>query len=83
MKKRIIIIGGMGPQASLDLHGRLLDGAIKRGARNGGDFPDILHLSLPVPDFIDGTGMTFALDMLKKNLECLYLWRKRPVYCGL
>jgi len=52
MKQRIIIIGGMGPQASLELHRRMIQQALADGAKDGTDFPYIVHLSLPVPDFI-------------------------------
>lgn len=52
MKQRIIIIGGMGPQASLELHRRMIQQALANGAKDGTDFPHIVHLSLPVPDFI-------------------------------
>ena len=52
MKQRIIIIGGMGPQASLELHRRMIRQALANGAKDGTDFPHIVHLSLPVPDFI-------------------------------
>lgn len=52
MKQRIIIIGGMGPQASLELHRRMIQQALADGAKDGADFPHIVHLSLPVPDFI-------------------------------
>ena len=52
MKQRIIIIGGMGPQASLELHRRIIQQALANGAKDGTDFPHIVHLSLPVPDFI-------------------------------
>ena len=52
MKQRIIIIGGMGPQASLELHRRMIQQALTNGAKDGTDFPHIVHLSLPVPDFI-------------------------------
>ena len=52
MKQRIIIIGGMGPQASLELHRRMIQQALANGAKAGTDFPHIAHLSLPVPDFI-------------------------------
>jgi len=52
MKQRIIIIGGMGPQASLELHRRIIRRTSANGAKDGADFPHIVHLSLPVPDFI-------------------------------
>ena len=52
MKQRMIIIGGMGPQASLELHRRIIRQALAKGAKAGTDFPHIVHLLLPVPDFI-------------------------------
>lgn len=42
----------MGPQASLELHRRMIQQALANGAKDGTDFPHIVHLSLPVPDFI-------------------------------
>ena len=51
MKQRIIIIGGMGPQASLELHRPMIQQALADGAKDGTDFPHIVHLSLPVPDW--------------------------------
>ena len=52
MKERIIIVGGMGPQASLELHRRIIARAAELGAHNGASFPEIIHLSLPIDDFI-------------------------------
>lgn len=50
MKDHIVIIGGMGPQASARLHQLIVKGD---GAYLPPDeFPMILHASLPVPDFI-------------------------------
>jgi aspartate/glutamate racemase len=45
--ERIIIIGGMGPQASIELHNRIITRAAANGARKGSDFPYVVHLSLP------------------------------------
>lgn len=83
MKKRITIIGGMGPQASLDLHRRLLERAILLGAKSGGEFPEIRHLSLPIDDFIsDETKTGAALEIISRSLEQLYLWQSRQAsYC--
>jgi aspartate/glutamate racemase len=80
MNNRIIIIGGMGPQASLDLHHRIIQGASLRGAKNGEDFPEIIHLSVPVPDFISGNGLEKAALVLKKALGQVYLWQYRSNY---
>ncbi len=72
--KRIIIIGGMGPQASLELHRRIINRAIELGAQNGSDFPHIVHLSLPVEDFISETSKTnAALDLISTNLRLLHI----------
>ncbi len=51
--KKILIIGGMGPQASIVLHQKIIDLCVKNGAQQGNDFPEITHLSIPVPEFID------------------------------
>lgn len=80
--KNILIIGGMGPQASLILHKKIIDKAITLGARNGSDFPDITHLSVAVDDFIsDKSKAKKALNKLNQRLE--YLWRHRLYsYCA-
>jgi len=75
MNKNILIIGGMGPQASLLLHERIIQRAIEHGAKNGEDFPAITHLSIPIPDFInaDAVEKKRALSILQDRLYCL--WR--------
>ena len=74
MKKNILIIGGMGPQASLLLHKEIIDASIKDGAVNGEDFPAITHVSIPVPDFIsDKTATVKALATIRSQLG--YLWQ--------
>lgn len=70
MKSIILIIGGMGPQASLLLHRLVIDEAAKRGAKNNNDYPSIIHLSIPVPDFINNEiNKNDARDMLLKHLK--------------
>jgi aspartate racemase len=49
--KRIIIIGGMGPQASLAFHERLLKASRSHHSGNADKYPEILHLSLQIPEF--------------------------------
>lgn len=72
--KRIVIIGGMGPQASLELHSRIITAAIRGGARSGSDFPCIVHVSLPVDDFIsDKTKTTEALKMIVREMKSIGL----------
>ena len=70
MKQRIIIIGGMGPQASLKLHRRIIRQALANGAKAGTDFPHIVHLSLPVPDFIaNESRRSEALEIIINELK--------------
>ena len=70
MKQRIIIIGGMGPQASLELHRRMIQQALANGAKDGTDFPHIVHLSLPVPDFIaNESRRSEALEIIINELK--------------
>lgn len=72
--KRIIIIGGMGPQASLELHRRIINRAIELGAHDGSSFPYIVHLSLPIDDFISDTSTTTAaLNLICANLRLLQI----------
>ncbi len=74
MKRNILIIGGMGPQASLKLHEHILTKSTENGAVNADDFPTITHLSLPFEDFIsDPHKKTSALKIIKSHLY--YLWR--------
>lgn len=70
----ILIIGGMGPQAGLLLHQRLIAYAAQRGARQNHEYPLVTHLSLPVQDFItDGAKRSEAVRLIRKRLE--RLWR--------
>ncbi|HUY85254.1 MAG TPA: amino acid racemase [Candidatus Dormibacteraeota bacterium] len=69
MSHRIVIIGGMGPQASLELHRRLLQVAATHGAVNGDDFPEVLHISIPVPDFISSGSHRTGLERIKQSLK--------------
>ena len=72
MKQRIIIIGGMGPQASLELHRRMIQQALADGAKDGTDFPHIVHLSLPVPDFIaNESRRSEALEIIINELKSI------------
>lgn len=50
--KHILIIGGMGPQASLYAHSLILKQATKTGAIDNDAYPRITHLSINVTDFI-------------------------------
>lgn len=79
--KSILIIGGMGPQASLTLHQMIVDRAVKDGARHGEEFPSITHLSLPIPEFIESKdSIHAAVALIQERLYCL--WRGRVYSCG-
>ena len=70
MKQRIIVIGGMGPQASLELHRRTIQQALANGAKDGADFPYIVHVSLPVLDFIaNESRRSEALEIIINELK--------------
>lgn len=50
--RHILLIGGMGPQASLYAHALLVKNAALHGASNNEDYPRVTHLSINVKDFI-------------------------------
>ncbi len=58
MQNQLVILGGMGPQASLRLHQLLLE--LSRSFHQGepDEYPAILHASMQVPDFISSTKRT-------------------------
>lgn len=68
-KKPIVIIGGMGPEASAYLYSLLIKQSIDEfKAVNNEDFPEILLYSIPVPDFISNNkNRQKALRMLKER----------------
>jgi aspartate racemase len=64
MKNHMIIIGGMGPQASMHLHTLLINNVGKN--KSPDEFPLILHASIPSPDFIASANVTNqAIDMIQ------------------
>lgn len=74
MNKRILIIGGMGAQASIALHERIIAKSIEKGAKQPDQLPMILHASLPVPDFVDSPeNLASSLNMIRGLLYPL--WR--------
>lgn len=70
MSKHILIIGGMGPQASIHAHSRLIELSQQGSAEPQNDnYPRITHLSINVKDFIaDGRSKD---DAQKYILGCL------------
>jgi aspartate/glutamate racemase len=82
--KRIVIIGGMGPQASVELHRRLIQRAVQAGARENHEFPEVLHFSLPVVDFIDDErAKDAALKRIVRSVRQARPWRRGYLYPGL
>lgn len=74
--KRIVIIGGMGPQASINLHQKIIEAATSRGARNNNDYPEIMHISIPVVDFIsDECKRTSATKQIIASLRRRCVWQ--------
>ena len=76
MKDSILIIGGMGPQASLELHRRIIQLVTDQGAINGDEFPEIIHASLPIADFINGKHTALAVRRINSALQRHYLWQR-------
>jgi aspartate/glutamate racemase len=76
MSQSILIIGGMGPQASLELHRRIIQAATENGVVNGHEYPEIVHASLAINDFISSQETSSALSYINRALEQFYLWRR-------
>ncbi|MEO8863126.1 MAG: amino acid racemase [Candidatus Saccharimonadales bacterium] len=53
--RTIIIIGGMGPQASLELHRRILVASRAHHDGSPDKFPNIIHMSLQIPEFFSSS----------------------------
>lgn len=52
--RTIGILGGMGPQATLELYRRIIEISVRRyGARRNQDYPHLLISNLPAPDLIN------------------------------
>ncbi len=71
--KAIVILGGMGPQASIRLVEILIDKSIRDfGAKNPDEFPEIILDSIPIPDFIsEPDNMRMAFRMLKERIRLI------------
>ena len=75
------IIGGMGAEASLRLVERIIELSRQEfRAKDNDEFPEIVMVSIPVPDFIDSKrrvkeAREIIMDRIKKiekmNLSCL------------
>lgn len=66
MKKKIGLIGGVGPQATAKIYNDMIHFAQRKyGAKNNDDFPYVVIESVPIPDFISDT---VHLEEAKKML---------------
>ena len=73
MKKKILIIGGMGPQASIILHEKIIHRSTNDGVEGGADFPTIVHVSIPVPESLNNNREKHrAMRVLARHLYCLW-----------
>ena len=71
MNNTITIIGGMGPQASLELHRLIIDKSTRKNTESD-KFPDILHASIAVRDFISSSKETRqAIDEINNTCSQL------------
>lgn len=69
MANKIVIVGGMGPQASLYFHKLIIDNAAVNGAKDNADYPEIVHFSIPVQDFINADDSRPAILMINNSLS--------------
>jgi aspartate racemase len=71
--KRIGILGGMGPSATIDFYRRLVEVCQKKYiCRKNNDFPEMFILNLPVPDLIENMdNKSRTLKMLKRGIKLL------------
>jgi aspartate racemase len=68
----IIIVGGMGPQASLELHRRILAKSREHHNGNPDEYPEIIHLSLRVPEFFGSSkNENEAVHIINQHLDNL------------
>ncbi|HSX00058.1 MAG TPA: amino acid racemase [Patescibacteria group bacterium] len=68
MRNPIVILGGMGPQASLRFHQLLIEKSMKHHHGDGQDFPHIVHFSLPIADFISNEDAEQAAVLRLRHL---------------
>ena len=70
-KNPIMIIGGMGPQDSIELYEMLINKSVSLyGAKNNEDFPSIVIQSISVPDFIQSRKRQgIAIKIIKQAMR--------------
>lgn len=73
MENPIIILGGMGPQASLELH-RLIISKASCYTTRPDNYPPIIHASLAIPDFIENRqDVDKAISIIRSSYALLPL----------
>lgn len=73
-QKQIIgILGGMGPQASVEFYRLVIDKAVREyGVKVGDEYPEFVIDSVPVPDcFVDTSKLEIATRMLEDRVRRL------------
>ncbi|HSW98674.1 MAG TPA: amino acid racemase [Candidatus Saccharimonadales bacterium] len=71
MRKPIVILGGMGPQASIRFQQLLIEKSMAFHSGDNDQFPYIVHLSIPVTDFISGESARHAAAQTLNQLAPL------------
>jgi len=72
MRNHIVILGGMGPQASTKLHELLIAKSADFIAGAPDEFPAILHASMQIPDFISNkANEVLAIDIIKDTMQMM------------
>lgn len=80
MANKVIIIGGMGPQASLYFHSLVINNAAANSAKNNADYPEVVHFSIPVQDFINTNDSLPALKMINNSLSNIHVDKNDHVF---
>jgi aspartate racemase len=66
--KKLLILGGLGPQASLLFHRRLLSACLER---NGVSLPLLVHLSMSIVHNTSKSNKDGTLDRIREQTACL------------
>jgi aspartate racemase len=62
--KTVGILGGMGPEATAELYLRIIRRFQQRGAVNDDDFPEVIIISLPIPDVVQNPGELSTVERM-------------------
>jgi aspartate racemase len=68
--RNIVILGGMGPQASVHLHDAILKVSRQHHSGAPDEYPSIVHISMKIPDFIGNkNNESVAIDIVNKAMQ--------------